>query len=63
MATQRHLINQGQVFCPVRGTDTDVERCLGCRLLEDMDLDSRSPWVKCEIPVLLEPQRRSPVPA
>ena len=34
-----------RVFCGIRGKDVDIEICLGCRHLENYDLDSRRPYL------------------
>ena len=49
MTKQTHFISEGQVFCTNEGRDVDIERCLGCPLLEDIDLDSRHPKVVCRL--------------
>ena len=49
MTKQTHLISEGRVYCPNDGKDVDVERCLLCPLLEDIDLDSRHPIVVCRL--------------
>lgn len=61
MSKERHVIDEtSRVFCAVRGKDVDVELCLGCRRLEDFDLDSRHPYIACRGPELGE---RRPSPA
>ena len=58
MAKELHLVDEGFVFCPVRHKDVDIDRCFGCARLERMDLDSRHPYVVCEVPLLVtEPVR------
>ncbi|HKY50248.1 MAG TPA: hypothetical protein VJP45_03235 [Candidatus Limnocylindria bacterium] len=54
MTKQTHLIAEGRVFCPQAGRDIDFERCLGCPLLADIDVDSRHPKVVCRLPVRAE---------
>jgi hypothetical protein len=49
MTKQAHLITDGRVFCTNDGRDADIERCLMCPLLEDIDLDSRHPKVVCRL--------------
>jgi hypothetical protein len=49
MTKQTHLISDGRVYCTNDGEDVDVERCLMCPLLEDIDLDSRRPKVVCRL--------------
>lgn len=54
MTKQAHLIGDGRVFCPQAGREVDFERCLGCPLLGDIDLDSRHPKVICRLPASIE---------
>jgi hypothetical protein len=61
MTKQTHLISDGRVFCPNDARDVDIERCLGCPLLADIDLDSRHPKVVCRLSPAVE--ARQPVPA
>lgn len=49
MTKQAHYIAGGRVFCPQNGRDVDFERCLGCPLLQDIDLDARHPKVTCRV--------------
>lgn len=49
MTKQTHHISEGRVYCTNDGTDVDVERCLMCPLLEDLDLDSRHPKIVCRL--------------
>ena len=58
---QTHLISDGQVFCPNDARDVDIERCLVCPLLEDVDLDSRHPKVVCRLSPAVEARRVVPV--
>lgn len=43
------FVVEGRVHCPVRHLDVDIEECLGCRRLDDIDLDSRHPHVVCRL--------------
>ncbi len=54
MTKLTHLIDDGLVFCPDRGRDVDIERCLMCPLLADIDLDSRHPKVVCRLSPAVE---------
>jgi hypothetical protein len=38
------------VYCPLRGRTVDIELCLACGRLEDLDLDSRRPSLLCRGP-------------
>jgi hypothetical protein len=54
MTKQVHSIADGRVFCPSVGRDVDFEKCLGCPLLRDVDLDSRHPKITCRLPANVE---------
>jgi len=58
---QTHAIADGQVFCPKQVRFVDFERCLGCPLLQDIDVDSRHPKVTCRLPTNVD--YRLPLPA
>ena len=50
MSTEKHLIDgDALVYCPIRGMAVDVETCLGCRRLEEYDLDTRRPYLVCRV--------------
>jgi hypothetical protein len=49
MTKQAHVISEGRVYCANDGREVDVERCVMCPLLEDIDLDSRRPKVVCRL--------------
>ena len=51
---QAQFISEGRVYCTNDGRDVDVERCLLCPLLEDIDLDSRHPTVVCRLSLKAE---------
>ena len=49
MSKEKHFIDEtARVFCGFRGKDVDIETCLGCRLLDKYDLDSRRPYLVCK---------------
>lgn len=51
MGKEKHLIDHAaRVYCGMRGSDVDIETCLGCGRLENYDLDSRHPYLVCEGP-------------
>jgi hypothetical protein len=51
MSKLKHFIDEtAHVYCPMRGRDVDLEVCLGCRRLEDFDLDTRRPYLVCRSP-------------
>ena len=54
---QTHLVSEGRVHCTNDRRDVDVERCLTCPLLEDIDLDSRRPRVVCRLSAKAEALR------
>lgn len=60
MTKLTHAIEDGRVFCPNRGRDVDVERCLTCPLLADIDLDSRRPKVVCRLSAAVESRQALP---
>jgi hypothetical protein len=31
-----HIVDCGRVWCPVRGRDIDVDRCVGCESFQDL---------------------------
>jgi len=43
-----HFIDQGKVWCPVRGRDVDFDLCAGCHSLDEIELDGERPHVRCE---------------
>ena len=60
MTKQTHHVREGQVYCTNDHRDVDIERCLMCPLLEDIDLDSRRPKVVCRLSARAEAQRALP---
>lgn len=56
-AMDRHVIDDGRVFCPRRGGDIDVDRCASCECLVAFDDTSSPPVVRCRpdrpLPVFL----------
>ncbi len=52
--SDEHLIDDGRVFCPVRGQDVEFDFCAGCEWATGIDLRAEPPVVRCR------PQR-SPV--
>lgn len=46
--SHEHFIDNGKVWCPVRGADVEVDRCAGCRSLEAIEFDGEPPYVRCE---------------
>ncbi len=55
---QVQFVDEGLVRCPVLHRDVDIERCLGCRRLEHIDLDSRHPHVVCRLDGYADADRR-----
>lgn len=60
MTKQTQLISDGRVYCANDGRDVDVERCLMCPLLADIDLDSRHPKVVCRLSPAAESRQTLP---
>ena len=60
MTKQVRVITDGLVYCTNDRRDVDVERCLMCPLLEDIDLDSRRPKVVCRLSAKAEALRALP---
>lgn len=59
MGKEKHLIDEdARVHCPIRRMRVDIETCLGCRRLEDFDLDSRRPYLVCRGPEDDRPEQR-----
>jgi len=46
--SHEHFIDNGKVWCPVRGRDVETDVCAGCRSLEAIELDGERPYVRCE---------------
>ena len=53
-APRELFIDRDRVFCPVRRADTDIETCLSCRWANAIDLDAKTPVVRCS-PLLAGP--------
>jgi hypothetical protein len=45
--SEKRFIDDGRVFCPVRGHDTEFDLCAGCRSLTEIDIDAEPPFVRC----------------
>lgn len=45
---QPSFIDEGKVHCPVRGADIEVDLCLGCERLVELDEHASPPFVRCE---------------
>jgi hypothetical protein len=45
-----HFIDNGKVWCPVRGRDVESDLCAGCRSREAIELDGERPFVRCNPP-------------
>jgi hypothetical protein len=41
------FIDHDQVYCPVRGKDTDTEVCAACPSLTKIDEAARPPFLRC----------------
>jgi hypothetical protein len=42
-----HFIDDGHLWCPVRGHDVEFDLCAGCRALEAIELEAERPYVRC----------------
>ncbi len=51
MTQETHPVTDGRVFCPRAGGEVDIERCLRCRQVVDMELDTTHPYIRCEAPI------------
>ena len=45
--TDERFIERGQVNCPVRGTDVEVDLCYGCPRRIEIDERAALPFVRC----------------
>jgi hypothetical protein len=45
-----HAVNDGTVFCGVKGKAIDVISCYGCERMVTIDLDTTHPKVVCMVP-------------
>jgi hypothetical protein len=44
---QTLIVDHGRVMCPLRG-DIDVEFCLGCKSLREVELEDRRSFITCD---------------
>lgn len=49
--TIRHDLVDERVWCPLRGRDVDVERCLSCTWLRSAELERAPRYIECRIPL------------
>jgi hypothetical protein len=54
----RLFIDRGAVRCPARAADVEVDTCLSCQWLLEIDEDGATPFLRCQ-PVAV---RSSPGP-
>lgn len=52
---ERHLVDDGRVFCPSRGHDVDFDLCAGCRQLIEIQLGATPPYVRCAAEIASSP--------
>lgn len=45
----RLIIDNGRVFCPIRTRDTDIDYCVACPRLRDIDPAANPPYVRCRL--------------
>ena len=57
-----HAVQDGSVFCGVKGKTIDVISCYGCERMVTIDLDTTHPKVVCLLPAPGEPDPE-PAPA
>lgn len=52
MPQDRHFIDGGRVFCPLRGQDVEFDLCAGCNSMSEIDLEAKPAFVRCspEVP-------------
>ena len=48
-AADRLIIDNGQVFCPIRHQDTDIDLCAGCPRVRQIDDSCSVPFVRCRL--------------
>ena len=46
-AAGRRYIYEGQVFCPTRQCDVELDVCAGCALATEFQPDLENPYVRC----------------
>ena len=49
-AAEDRIVERGRVSCPLRGQDADVEDCLQCGFACKVDLEAKTPFVRCRPP-------------
>jgi hypothetical protein len=47
---ESRLIDAGRVACPLRERDADVEDCLQCGFVRDVEAEAKTPFVRCRPP-------------
>jgi hypothetical protein len=52
-AEDRHLVDRGQVSCPLRERDAEADFCLQCRWAQEVRVDGEPPFVRCRPPARL----------
>jgi hypothetical protein len=45
--TARQFIDRGTVRCPARAADVEVDVCLTCQWLVEIDEEGSTPFVRC----------------
>jgi hypothetical protein len=45
--TEEHFIDEGRVYCPVRGRDVEFDLCASCRWVASIDMQGRAAVVRC----------------
>jgi hypothetical protein len=47
--SDRLLVDDGRVHCPIRKRDIDIDSCAECSRLLEMHIDGWAPFVRCRV--------------
>lgn len=53
--TDRLIIDNGRVFCPIRHQDTDIDLCAGCPRVRQIEENGNLPFVRCRLEPAMVP--------
>jgi hypothetical protein len=45
--TEMHYVDRGCVQCPLRGRDVELDLCMSCAALTEIELQNRPAFVRC----------------
>ena len=45
----RHFIDNGRVYCPIRQKDTEIDICAGCPRVQQIARGDGPPYVRCQL--------------